>query len=109
MGNDWWRNTFNTYNFHDPSNEYYARGPVTGLNSPQVIESNKNISIQLSRHCNGVCTYDVATTARSEPDLRVQRQIDECSDQTGAPYICARSYLGSKSRVAGSVKYDRTG
>jgi hypothetical protein len=105
MGNPWWVDMFNRYSYHDPSNSHYGRFPQSGINQPMVIDSNKSISIQLSRHCNGVCAYDVGNVTPNTKGT----QINECSDTTGAPYICAKGYLGPKMQFRGSHRYDRLG
>ncbi len=96
---------YNRYNYHDPSNVNYARYPQAGLNQPLVIESNHNVSIQMSRHCNGVCSYDIGNVTPN----RYGMEINECSDTTGAPYMCTRGYLGPRANVKGSYMYDRLG
>jgi hypothetical protein len=105
MGNPWWVDMYNRYNYHDPSNAHYGYFPASGMNQPLVIESNSNVSIQLSRHCNGVCTYDIGFVSPSAEG----RGINECSDTTGAPYMCAKGYLGPSKNFKGSAKYDRIG
>lgn len=105
MGNPWWVDMYNRYNYHDPSNAHYGQYPTSGLNQPLVIEANKNVSIQLSRHCNGVCTYDIGNVTPNDYSY----DINECSDITGAPYVCARSYIGARTNVSGNHRYDRLG
>lgn len=105
MGNPWWVDMYSRYNYHDPSNKHYGYFPASGLNSPLVIEANRNVSIQLSRHCNGVCAYDIGNVTPNKYSLG----INECSDNTGAPYLCTKGYLGPASNVVGSHRYDRVG
>lgn len=105
MGNPWWVDMYNRFNYHDPSNKHYGWFPTSGLNQPLVIEANRHVSIQLSRHCNGVCTYDIGNVTPNPHTVG----INECSDTTGAPYLCAKGYLGPNSRIRGSYRYDRLG
>lgn len=105
MGNQWWADMYNRYNFHDPSNKHYGYYPTSGLNQPLVIEANRNISIQLSRHCNGVCTYDIGNVTPNPYSV----PMNECSDNTGAPFMCAKNYIGPAANIKGSFKYDRLG
>jgi len=107
LGSVWWKNMYDRYNYHDPSNQYYGKFPTSGLNQPMFIEANPHVAVQLSRHCNGVCAYDVGSV-----DRRFDRDmagINQCSDLTGAPYVCVTSYAGGMSKLRGSPKYDRTG
>lgn len=105
MSNPWWVNMYDRFSYHDPSNKNYGWFPSSALNQPLVIEANRNVSIQLSRHCNGVCTYDIGNVTPNKHSYG----INECSDTTGAPYMCAKSYLGPNANFKGSSKYDRLG
>jgi hypothetical protein len=96
---------YTRYNYHDPANVNYGRYGMPGTFQPLVIDSNRNFSIQLSRHCNGVCTYDIGAVTPNNK----QQEINECSDITGAPYMCTMGYLGAKVQIKGSPKYDRLG
>jgi hypothetical protein len=107
MGNKWWADMYNRYSYHDPSNQHYGHYPTSGLNQPLFIEANKNVAIQLSRYCNGVCAYDIG--AVTPMNRQTFQAMNECSDNTGAPYICAAGYLGAKKQIRGSPRYDRVG
>jgi hypothetical protein len=105
MGDPWWASMYSRFNVSDPSNKNYGWSRTSGLNQPLVIESNRNVSIQLSRHCNGICTYDIGNVTPNS----YSAGINECSDTTGAPYLCAKGYLGQNANVRGSYRYDRLG
>lgn len=105
MGNKWWVDMYTRYNYHDPSNVNYGRHNTPGLNQPMVIDSTNHVSVQLSRHCNGVCSYDIGFPT---PNPK-QREINECSDVTGAPFMCVNGFLGSKVQIRGNPRYDRLG
>ncbi len=91
----------------DPSNNFYGKGYSSGLNQPLFVEANPQVAIQLSRHCNGVCAYDVGAVSRSLDSQ--MRNINECSDLTGAPYVCTTAYMGNTAKLRGSPRYDRMG
>jgi hypothetical protein len=98
---------YDRYNYTDPSTRNYGKFKRSGLNTPITIDSNPQYTVILSRHCNGVCSYDIGGV--SDAGHRVHEKIDQCSDRTGAPNQCARAYLGKQVDFAGNRGYDRLG
>lgn len=109
MYNRWNADMYNKYNHRDPTNKYYGYYNWQAVHSPLTIDSNPQYTIELDRHCNGACTYNIGAVSRQAAQDETFRKIDSCSDQIGSPYVCARGFLGDKTRFAGNVRYDRLG
>ena len=107
MSNKWWASMYNRYNYRDPSNQNYGQFDSSGRYTPITIDSNPEYTVILSRHCNGVCSYDIGGV--SAEGKKVHNLIDNCSDRSGAPNLCAKGYLGNKVNFAGNRKYDNLG
>ena len=105
MGNKWWADMYNRYNLSDPADAYYGRFPSSGLNLPVTIDAGPQFAVQLTRHCNGVCAYDVGSVGEYGRQNRLGPKMNACSDVTGAPFICARGFLGDRTNPTGASRY----
>lgn len=108
LDNQWWNDMYKRYGHTDPSNRVRGQWATDALSMPIVIDSNPEISIRLKAHHNGsVDTYTVGGVSSNA--ARHQQQIATCTQNTGAPYICARKYLGRDVEFAGSTNFESLG
>jgi hypothetical protein len=79
------------------------------LNLPLFTYAGDQIAVQMERHCAGTCAYNVGATSESVRNTGLWKKIDQCSDVTGAPFICASGFLGTKVQTPTSHVYNSLG
>jgi len=98
LPNPWWAAMYNRYSgSSDPSNQHYGHFSHTQIHQPLTIDSNNQYTIELDRHCGSLCAYNIGGVSPAVRRNMMFNRIDMCSDETGAPHLCAKSYLGKKA------------
>lgn len=101
LGNQWWRSMYNRYTTGDPVNQHYGSFALNQIHRPLTIDSNDQYTVDLDRHCGSLCSYNIGGVSKLVRSNHLFRRIDECSDDTGAPHMCARSYIGNQAVFGG--------
>ena len=101
LPNPWWNGMYNRYSTIDPSNQHYGHFSQAQTHQPMTIDSNNQYTIELDRHCGSLCSYNIGGVSPAVRRNKVFRKIDDCSDDTGAPHLCARAYIGNQAVFGG--------
>lgn len=89
------------YSTEDPSNQHYGRFAHAQAHQPMTIDSNSQYTVELDRHCGSLCSYNIGGVSNAVRKNQIFRKIDDCSDDTGAPHLCARAYIGNQAVFGG--------
>lgn len=107
LPNPWWNQMYSRYSTVDPSNQHYGLYPFSQTHKPLTIDSNTQYTVELDRHCGSLCSYNIGGVSPLVRGNRMFRKIDACSDDTGAPHLCARAYIGNQAVFGGGGGGDR--
>src|SRR5947199_138559 len=97
LHNPWWSQMYERYTNGDPSNKHYGHFALSQTYQPLTIDSNNQYTIELDRRCGSLCSYNIGGVSPFVRRNNTFRKIDQCSDETGAPHMCARAYIGKRS------------
>lgn len=107
--NPWWKSMHDRYIRGEPSNQHYGLYPLNQtVFRPLTIDSNVHYTVDLERSCGGPCAYNIGGVSPLMRRTQTLRGVNQCSDATGAPHLCAEKYMG-RSSIFGTGKYDRLG
>lgn len=98
---------YSRYSTVDPSNQHYGLYPFSQTHKPLTIDSNTQYTVELDRHCGSLCSYNIGGVSPLVRGNKMFRKIDACSDDTGAPHLCARAYIGNQAVFGGGGGGDR--
>lgn len=101
LPNPWWNSMYVRYNTNDPSNQHYGHFALPQTHQPMTIDSNSQYTVELDRHCGSLCSYNIGGVSPEVRKNHTYRKIDDCSDDTGAPHLCARAYIGNRAVFGG--------
>ena len=93
----WWNSMYTRYSAGEPSNQHYGRFHLSQSHQPLTIDSNNQYTIELDRSCGSLCSYNIGGVSPAVRKNHTYLKIDECSDDTGAPHMCARAYIGNQA------------
>ena len=101
LPNPWWNSMYTRYSTNDPSNQHYGHFNLNQTHQPLTIDSNNQYTIELDRHCGSLCSYNIGGVSPAVRKNNTYLKIDNCSDETGAPHMCARAYIGRQAVFGG--------
>lgn len=101
LSNPWWNSMYVRYSAGDPSCQHYGHFPMSQAHKPLTIDSNTQYTIDLDRHCGSLCSYNIGGVSPFVRQNNMFNKIDACSDDTGAPHMCAKAYIGKRAEFGG--------
>ena len=101
LSDSWWNSMYTRFSTGDPSNQHYGHFALTQTHKPLTIDSNTQYTIDLDRHCGSLCAYNIGGVSPMVRRDGLFNRIDQCSDDTGAPHMCAKAYIGKHAVFGG--------